>query len=1614
MSITPPPILETTRNNIFERLKEMAPHFTPEWSAPEEDPGTALVKIFSFLTQETMDRLNQTPKRNMLAFLDLLGIRLAPKTPAEAYLRFQVSDAAPGPIDIPARTLATAASEAGELPFETDEPIRANPGKVSGLFAVDPEHDAIYQPPAGFLEKEFVSLPAASYETAAFSSAGSNSIQLQLVDGIEPGDTLRIGNTDFVVGQINGLILQLEQALITDVNPGTPVLKRTTFELFNGINHQEHILYLSHPEYFKLKEKAIITLEVKATQTGDKTEVAWECLMEDPRTKTAIWTKLAVVHDYTSGLSRGGRIELIKPVGEIKEDEIGGHKGLWIRARRLSPIALLDRLSKLDSVAIKVSAEGSIAAEAGFYNESSLSVSTPQFYPLGFEPQLFDRFQIASSEAFSKHGAEVALTFEMDMSRLLGAPAVAIGASQTPRAFTRGVLTRLVEVAFTPRRFFDSKNAPPQIVPSPGAIPAVAQGPNSELMGVFVRCQDEAIHLFRSSSIGAQDGWTILDKPGGSTKVVLDPAVLLVNGEWILYAVADNKLWRKAIPVGGGAGTTWDEISDSGFNPASAPAAALDAAGHPVVFVFDDKNKLWRVDPVPKKVLMVDQEQYECETANLAHPFAVNGFSDHGAAVFFRNRLGGIVGVRSDTQLLNLDTPTATAKAAADPSCILQLDPSGSPHHLTVFAPFGGDGQLYSHVIEPDLSPRGGWGSHGNPQPVAGRPFAVRVFETHYWVFAASSQSSMLLLKGRTEKGLIGALMLFQQDVSLTHQNTRFIRLNPTDPSELPLELKEPFHAARVAMFKLPVANAPDPGTPYHLLELLDSLTIDQGSTLQQIKLAVTTNVAGAGLWCSVDTAREVAEIQMISGSDTIQLVSALANAPNRNDTCRIFRLLDQGTTPLDASWVLLDSNARPESSAYVGADIKIKNSLVGIETYDGSTRIAKLKSSIPVTNGDAYEFPEQWDQKQDPSLDDIDPVLSWEYWNGTGWVNLTLGKIEDPMTREDFPGDDTRDLIQNGAVRFVVPDDIAPTEIAGQTNYWIRARLIGGNYGEIKFETNSTIVSGVTTYTTERRDLSRPPIVAGPNGLRIHYRLTKFTPPKVLQTLNNLNYVDQTAASATSGKSFQPFLPLDEQEKALYLGLERPFSDPSLLLAVKNDQPLDEQRKLIWEALSENDFREIVDEDESGALTHTGLVRLVAPFPPEERHLLGTSAYWVRARLLQQDWPQSPELAGLFLNAARAKQLRTVEEEILGGSDGTPQQRFQMQYTPVFEQEVRVRTVLTHEDRIRIRTEDGQDAVFDITDENQAVIETWVLWKEVPEFFNSKFDSRHYRLDHASGELEFGDGRNGAIPPIGGDNIRAFQYRYGGGKAGNVGVTTIQSLVTAIGGIDAVSNPLPAGGGSEEATREQMLDLGPAQLNHRGRAVSSSDYEWLALEASREVVKARCEPNRDSQGLPAPGWVSVYIVARSEDAQPIPPLELCRATRAYLLKQAPAVVGWHQHIFVGQPNYVPVSVTITVEAASIALAAQAETKTRTALGDFLHPLKGGPEGTGWEFGQGLAISALYAEIERISAVDHVISVSIEPVPNAEDYLELQPNQILASGNHSVAVKVAEEAQAWR
>ena len=82
------------------------------------------------------------------------------------------------------------------------------------------------------------------------------------------------------------------------------------------------------------------------------------------------------------------------------------------------------------------------------------------------------------------------------------------------------------------------------------------------------------------------------------------------------------------------------------------------------------------------------------------------------------------------------------------------------------------------------------------------------------------------------------------------------------------------------------------------------------------------------------------------------------------------------------------------------------------------------------------------------------------------------------------------------------------------------------------------------------------------------------------------------------------------------------------------------------------------------------------------------------------------------------------------------------------------------------------------------------------------------------------------------------------------------------------------------------MLTIGPRRISHRDRAVSAQDFEELALEASRQVAKARCltatnlvragtarrdpcDAGQRHTPLGARGWVSLIVVPDSTDARP-------------------------------------------------------------------------------------------------------------------------------------------------
>jgi len=689
---------------------------------------------------------------------------------------------------------------------------------------------------------------------------------------------------------------------------------------------------------------------------------------------------------------------------------------------------------------------------------------------------------------------------------------------------------------------------------------------------------------------------------------------------------------------------------------------------------------------------------------------------------------------------------------------------------------------------------------------------------------------------------------------------------------------------------------------------------------------------------------------------------------------------------------------------------VRIDGDFVDFEFYSRITGIVALDPS-DVAGGASFVLHAEVTEERTEylPLDDRSstPDLSWEYWNGRGWLSLRV------------TSDGTRDLLANGDVTFDVPSSIERTEVAGQDNFWIRARLVGGDYGRETFKVvNDVVVSEKSTL--------RPPKV---RQLRIAYTVTPV-PPTACLTFNNLDYLDQTAASGSAGAHFRPFERLGDISLTLFLGFDRPFkSGPVRLLMDAAERDFEEGKppELAWSFRRDRRWKPLDADDGSVALTRQGLLTLSAAEELTRETRFGESLFWIKGTLRtdlgvsRADYPL-PLLRGVFLNTVYAIQGETITEEIVASSDGEPNQVYTLQHADVLEgEDIRVRESLSAEERARVEREGGKDGVVDRED----IGGTWVRWTETSAFFDAGPGDRCYSIDRALGQLQFGDGVHGSIPSAGVDNIRAFSYRTGGGAIGNVDVGRIEALSTAVAGVESVFNPTPAGGGSDKADTVAMLAIGPRRISHRDRAVSAEDFEELAHEASRQVAKARClattnlarsgvgksdpcDPSLRHEALDARGWVSLIIVPDSADPRPCPSLELRRAVKEFIRQRAPSVLGGGERIVVRPPDYVEVAVEAEIVVVSLEHAAAAETQARTRLDAFLHPLHGGPDGTGWDFGRPIWKSDVFAVLEEVEEVDRVENLLFHFRGGTDaERVVIGPNQLLAAGQHRLAVKKA-------
>jgi len=445
----------------------------------------------------------------------------------------------------------------------------------------------------------------------------------------------------------------------------------------------------------------------------------------------------------------------------------------------------------------------------------------------------------------------------------------------------------------------------------------------------------------------------------------------------------------------------------------------------------------------------------------------------------------------------------------------------------------------------------------------------------------------------------------------------------------------------------------------------------------------------------------------------------------------------------------------------------------------------------------------------------------------------------------------------------------------------------------------------------------------------------------------------------------------------------------------------------LLWEAWTGDDWEPCdLDTDTTGGLNRDGDVIVHVPRGHVASLIAKQRAGWLRARVTaptegQPPYSSSPKVSGLTaitiggtVDAVNAE--RVLEEEV-GASEGVPGQHFPLRRGPVVPG-----------DGAPVLEVAGPDG--------------WAEWANVADFAASGPDDHHFMVDASAGEVRLGpavrlaDGnlrRYGAVPPKGA-HLRMREYRTGGGKRGNVAPRAVVVMKSSIPFLSRVENRRAARGGVDGEDIENAKVRGPIRLRARGRAVTTEDYEQLAREAAPEVARVRAIAAGDGADV---GSVRVLVVpaAGSEQGrlrfdQLVPSPDMLQKITDRL--EESRVIG--TRALIEPPVYRGITVVAKIKARPRVNPTRLQEEALTALYGYLHPISGGPDGTGWPFGRPVSVGEIFSVLQALPGTELVEDARLfgaDPVTGQRGQqtprLELEPHALVFSYEHQVLVEGA-------
>jgi predicted phage baseplate assembly protein len=236
------------------------------------------------------------------------------------------------------------------------------------------------------------------------------------------------------------------------------------------------------------------------------------------------------------------------------------------------------------------------------------------------------------------------------------------------------------------------------------------------------------------------------------------------------------------------------------------------------------------------------------------------------------------------------------------------------------------------------------------------------------------------------------------------------------------------------------------------------------------------------------------------------------------------------------------------------------------------------------------------------------------------------------------------------------------------------------------------------------------------------------------------------------------------------------------------------------------------------------------------------------------------------------------------------------------------------------------------------------------------------------SATLRFGDNTNGKTPDAG--TIFTATYRVGNGTAGNVGAESLTNLAAGDARITGCCNPLPASGGADPETADQIRRRAPQAFLTQERAITMPDYE--AAAESNSLVRNAVATQRWTGS-----WYTVFIAAEPQPAAQLTGAQTGGTLTAVQQKSVQATVEAlrlaGEDLQLGSPQYVSLQIALTVCVDPTYF----NLKVQQAL---MQVLGSGPGGlfdpANFTFGQTIYLSPIYQAARAVPGVNAVTATA--------------------------------------